>query len=248
MAAASCLILMAGVLWSTMGLGVRMIEHASAIQILFYRSLGVLPVLLLFIAISSGFHPIRGVRAHRPAVDHRRPCSSSSHSSAASSRSRRRRSPTRYSCSRSHRCCRPCSAIWCSASALRLATWVTMAVAAVGVAIMVIDGHFGRPHVRQRGGAGLGRRILRCLRCATAGRSPATACRRCCSAASMRRSPPPSRSRSPGNRICRPLWDISVALVPWAWSASPAASSLHDRHPHGCGRRGIAADVAGSRC
>jgi drug/metabolite transporter (DMT)-like permease len=43
----------AGVLWSTMGLGVRMIEDASALQILLYRSLGILPVLFLFIAIRS---------------------------------------------------------------------------------------------------------------------------------------------------------------------------------------------------
>mgnify|MGYP001293432405 CR=1 FL=1 len=53
------LILLAGLLWSTMGLGVRLIGEASAFQILFYRSLGLLPVLFLYIAIASGGRPLR---------------------------------------------------------------------------------------------------------------------------------------------------------------------------------------------
>ena len=45
------LLLLAGTIWSTMGLGVRFIADASSLQILLYRSLGILPALLIFIAI-----------------------------------------------------------------------------------------------------------------------------------------------------------------------------------------------------
>lgn len=50
-AAGVVMLLMAGVIWSMMGLGVRYIEEASAFQILLYRSIGILPALSIFIAI-----------------------------------------------------------------------------------------------------------------------------------------------------------------------------------------------------
>ena len=43
------LVLFAGVLWSTMGLGIRLIENAGVWQILFYRSISL--TLLLYIVI-----------------------------------------------------------------------------------------------------------------------------------------------------------------------------------------------------
>ena len=55
------LVLMAGVLWSVMGLGVRLIHEASAFQILFFRSLGVLPCLVILLAVRSGGHPLRAL-------------------------------------------------------------------------------------------------------------------------------------------------------------------------------------------
>ena len=55
------LVLAAGVVWSAMGLGVRMIHEATAFQILFYRSLGVLPCLFLLLALRSGGHPMRAL-------------------------------------------------------------------------------------------------------------------------------------------------------------------------------------------
>lgn len=51
------LVLCAGVLWSVMGLAIRQMEVASTWHILFWRSLGVLPVLLGFIAWRSGGKP-----------------------------------------------------------------------------------------------------------------------------------------------------------------------------------------------
>lgn len=45
------MVLMAGTVWSMMGLGVRYIDNASSLQILFYRSMGIIPVLLLYLAI-----------------------------------------------------------------------------------------------------------------------------------------------------------------------------------------------------
>ncbi|MEZ5924947.1 MAG: DMT family transporter [Hyphomicrobiaceae bacterium] len=47
------MLLMAGVVWSMMGLGVRYIQEASSFQILFYRSLGIIPALILFITIQN---------------------------------------------------------------------------------------------------------------------------------------------------------------------------------------------------
>ena len=60
-AAGVLLIVLAGITWSTMGLGVRSITHATAFQILFYRSLGILPVLFIFIAIRSRGHPLAAI-------------------------------------------------------------------------------------------------------------------------------------------------------------------------------------------
>lgn len=51
------LVLCAGVLWSVMGLAIRQMEVASTWHILFWRSLGILPVLLGFIAWRSGGKP-----------------------------------------------------------------------------------------------------------------------------------------------------------------------------------------------
>jgi drug/metabolite transporter (DMT)-like permease len=54
---------MAGVVWSTIGLGVRMMEHASPFQVLLYRSAGLILTLLVFLAIRSGGHPFRMIGA-----------------------------------------------------------------------------------------------------------------------------------------------------------------------------------------
>ncbi|WP_136646117.1 DMT family transporter [Tabrizicola sp. YIM 78059] len=56
------LVLAAGSLWSLMGLGLRQIEAANVWQILFWRSVGSLPVLLAFVWWTSGGHPLRQVR------------------------------------------------------------------------------------------------------------------------------------------------------------------------------------------
>ncbi len=48
------MLLLAGTVWSTMGLGVRFMENASPLQILLYRSLGMIPALAIFIAIRHG--------------------------------------------------------------------------------------------------------------------------------------------------------------------------------------------------
>jgi drug/metabolite transporter, DME family len=57
------LCLAAGSLWSLMGLGLRQIEDASVWAILFWRSAGMVPVLLGFIWWNSGGRPIVSVRA-----------------------------------------------------------------------------------------------------------------------------------------------------------------------------------------
>ncbi len=53
-AAGVVMLLLAGTVWSMMGLGVRFIENASPLQILLYRSLGMIPALAIFIAIRHG--------------------------------------------------------------------------------------------------------------------------------------------------------------------------------------------------
>jgi len=56
------LVVLAGVLWSFMGLAVRHIETAGTWAILFWRSAGMVPVLLAFIAWRSGGHPLERLR------------------------------------------------------------------------------------------------------------------------------------------------------------------------------------------
>jgi drug/metabolite transporter, DME family len=56
------LVLMAGSLWSLMGLGLRQIEAASVWQILFWRSVGMVPVLLAVIWWTSGGRPFTAIR------------------------------------------------------------------------------------------------------------------------------------------------------------------------------------------
>ena len=50
-------------LWSLMGLGLRQIEAASVWQILFWRSVGMVPVLMAFIAWTSDGRPWAAIRS-----------------------------------------------------------------------------------------------------------------------------------------------------------------------------------------
>ena len=52
------LVFMAGVLWSTVGLGVRMIDDAAAWQILFFRSISLSLFLSLVIYVMRRQNPI----------------------------------------------------------------------------------------------------------------------------------------------------------------------------------------------
>jgi drug/metabolite transporter (DMT)-like permease len=54
---------MAGAIWSLMGLGLRQIEAASVWQILFWRSVGMIPVLLGFMWWTSRGRPVAALRA-----------------------------------------------------------------------------------------------------------------------------------------------------------------------------------------
>jgi len=56
------LVLMAGVFWSTMGLGIRNIEVANVWQILFYRSWALAAFLFILITYRSGFQPLTTIR------------------------------------------------------------------------------------------------------------------------------------------------------------------------------------------
>lgn len=56
------LVLMAGVFWSTMGLGIRNIEVANVWQILFYRSWALGAFLFMLITLRSGYKPIITIR------------------------------------------------------------------------------------------------------------------------------------------------------------------------------------------
>lgn len=56
------LVLAAGSLWSLMGLGLRQIETATVWQILFWRSVGSVPVLLAFVWWTSGGRPWQQIR------------------------------------------------------------------------------------------------------------------------------------------------------------------------------------------
>jgi drug/metabolite transporter (DMT)-like permease len=61
------LVLLAGVFWSTMGLGIRFMEVANVWQILFYRSWALSPFLFLVIALRSGGRPLPVIRKVGPA-------------------------------------------------------------------------------------------------------------------------------------------------------------------------------------
>ncbi len=56
------LVLMAGVFWSSMGLGVRMIEQANVWQILFFRSIALSTFLFCIISVRSGYRPVAVIR------------------------------------------------------------------------------------------------------------------------------------------------------------------------------------------
>jgi drug/metabolite transporter (DMT)-like permease len=56
------LVLVAGLLWSFMGLAIRQVEVAGTWAIVLWRSVGMVPVLFLWIAWRSGGHPLRQVR------------------------------------------------------------------------------------------------------------------------------------------------------------------------------------------
>ncbi|MEM7257151.1 MAG: EamA family transporter [Pseudomonadota bacterium] len=55
-------VFMAGVLWSTVGLGIRLIEDAVVWQILFYRSISLTVFLYIVIRLRSGENPFTQVR------------------------------------------------------------------------------------------------------------------------------------------------------------------------------------------
>ena len=57
------LVLLAGACWSTMGLGIRLMLEAQVWQILFYRSLALAPFLFIVIAIRSGGKPVAVIRS-----------------------------------------------------------------------------------------------------------------------------------------------------------------------------------------
>ncbi len=56
------LVLVAGVLWSTVGLGIRLIENAEVWQILLYRSCSLSPFLFLILWFRSGGQPLERIR------------------------------------------------------------------------------------------------------------------------------------------------------------------------------------------
>ena len=56
------LVLMAVAFWSSMGLGVRMIEAANVWQILLYRSFSLSIFLFLLITFHSGYKPLKTIR------------------------------------------------------------------------------------------------------------------------------------------------------------------------------------------
>ncbi len=56
------LVLAAGMLWSTVGLGIRLIENAEVWQILLYRSASLSPFLFIIIWLRSGGRPFERIR------------------------------------------------------------------------------------------------------------------------------------------------------------------------------------------
>lgn len=61
-ATGATLVVLAGVLWSAMGLSIRQMDVAGTWAVLFWRSVGMVPVLFAFIAWRSGGHPIDRLR------------------------------------------------------------------------------------------------------------------------------------------------------------------------------------------
>lgn len=61
-ATGAAMVATAGLLWSLMGLVLRQMEVADTWQILFWRSIGMVPVLFAVIAIRSGGHPLQKLR------------------------------------------------------------------------------------------------------------------------------------------------------------------------------------------
>ena len=57
------LVLLAGTCWSLMGIGIRLIEEANVWQILFYRSLALIPFLAIVIALRSRGRLVRTVKS-----------------------------------------------------------------------------------------------------------------------------------------------------------------------------------------
>lgn len=57
------LVLLAGTFWSSMGLGIRLIEQANVWQILFYRSIALASFLFCIISVRSGYRPLRAIRS-----------------------------------------------------------------------------------------------------------------------------------------------------------------------------------------
>jgi DME family drug/metabolite transporter len=57
------LVLMAGVFWSTMGVGIRLIEEANVWQILFYRSIALATFLFFIFTFRSGYKPFAAIRS-----------------------------------------------------------------------------------------------------------------------------------------------------------------------------------------
>ena len=55
------LVLMAGILWSTVGLGIRMIQDATVWQILLYRSVSLSGLLAGVIYLRSGVSPVAAI-------------------------------------------------------------------------------------------------------------------------------------------------------------------------------------------
>lgn len=57
------LVVLAAAIWSLMGLAIRQIEDAGTWAVLFWRSAGAIPVLGLWITLQSGGRPIRQIRS-----------------------------------------------------------------------------------------------------------------------------------------------------------------------------------------
>ena len=54
-------VLIAGVCWSWIGVIVKLIDDANTWQILFYRSLGMVPILLFFVGVKTRNNPFKSL-------------------------------------------------------------------------------------------------------------------------------------------------------------------------------------------